>query len=78
MTKLRAILRRRWPVLAVCLLLGMVAGVASMAISPKRETTQYKAEQVIVANRLAGNPANVLTQTENAVILREPNWGAPL
>lgn len=59
MTKLRAILRRRWPVLLVCLLLGMAAGVASTAISPKRETTQYKAEQVIVANRLAGNPANV-------------------
>lgn len=59
MTKVRAILRRRWPVLAVCLLIGMLAGVVSVAISPKRETTQYRADQVIVANRLLGNPANV-------------------
>lgn len=59
MTKLRAVLRRRWPILVVTTLLGMVAGVASTALGPDRETVQYQAEQVVVANRLAGNPANV-------------------
>lgn len=59
MTKLRAILRRRWPVLLVALVLGLAAGFASIAVGPKRETTQYQAEQVVVANRVLGNPANV-------------------
>lgn len=59
MTKLRAILRRRWPVLVATLALGVLAGVASASVGPKRETAQYQTEQVIVANRLLGNPANV-------------------
>lgn len=60
MNKFRAILRRRWPVLVVTLVLGGLAGYFSAnAVGPERETTQYQADQVIVANRLSGNPANV-------------------
>lgn len=60
MNKFKAILRRRWPVLVVTLVLGGLAGYLSADVGgPKRETTQYQADQVIVANRLTGNPASV-------------------
>ena len=60
MSKLRAVLRRRWPILIVTLLLGAAAGYFSAGrVGPERQTTQYQASQVVVANRLAGNPANV-------------------
>lgn len=59
MTKLRAILRRRWPILAVALVLGLLAGYASTAVGPERDVTYFQADQVILANRIAGNPANV-------------------
>ncbi|MFZ4518099.1 MAG: hypothetical protein ACOYOP_06905 [Microthrixaceae bacterium] len=59
MTKLQSILRRRWPILLVTTLLGLVAGIASTQVGARREVTQYQAQQVIVANRLTGNPANV-------------------
>jgi Mrp family chromosome partitioning ATPase len=59
MTKLRAVLRRRWSILLIALLLGAVAGYMSSLTGAKREVTMYQAEQVIIANRLSGNPANV-------------------
>ncbi len=60
MSKLRAVLRRRWPILVAALLMGVAAGYFSAGrVGPERQTTQYQASQVIVANRLAGNPANV-------------------
>lgn len=60
MNKLKAILRRRWPVLLATLALGVLAGYFSAnSVGPERETTQYQAEQVVVANRMSGNPASV-------------------
>lgn len=59
MIKLRAVLRRRWPVLFATALVGLVAGILSTLGGPERRTTQFQAEQVIVANRLSSNPANV-------------------
>ena len=59
MTKLQSILRRRWPILLVTTLLGLLAGIASTQVGAKRDVTQYQAEQVIVANRLTGNITNV-------------------
>lgn len=59
MAKLKAVLLRRWPLLALTILLGMVAGVASTRFGPERGVTQFQAEQVVVANRMTGNPASV-------------------
>ena len=59
MNKLQAVLRRRWPILVAALALGLVAGALTQALSPKRELTQYQADQVIVGNRNADNPVNV-------------------
>ena len=59
MNKLQAVLRRRWPILVAALVLGLVAGALTQALSPKRELTQYQADQVIVGNRIADNPVNV-------------------
>lgn len=59
MIKLRAILRRRWPILAITTILGVLAGAVSASVGVERRTTQFQAEQVIVANRLVGTVANV-------------------
>ena len=59
MNKLQAVLRRRWPILVAALALGLVAGALTQALSPKRELTQYQADQVIVGNRNSDNPVNV-------------------
>lgn len=59
MIKLRAVLRRRWPILLVTTLLGLVAGLVSASVGVERRTTQFQAEQVIVANRAVGTVANV-------------------
>jgi Mrp family chromosome partitioning ATPase len=59
LAKLRAIFIRRWPILLVTLLLGAIAGYLSTSVGVERGVTIFDAEQVIVANRLAGNPANV-------------------
>lgn len=59
MTKLKAIILRRWPVLLAATILGMVGGYLSIGLGPSRETTQFQAEQVLVVNRGSGNPASV-------------------
>lgn len=59
MAKLRAVFLRRWPILLATLLIGAVAGFASASVGAERGVTIFQAEQVVVANRLAGNPANV-------------------
>lgn len=88
MAKLRAVVRRRWPIVAVTLVLGVIAGVVSTTIGPDRQTTVFQADQVIVANRLTGNPADVpqdalkVTRGEvpevAAEILEQPGRGAAL
>lgn len=60
MAKFRAILSRRWPILLVTTLAGLLFGVLlSSAGTPQRGITRFTAGQVIVVNRIAGNPANV-------------------
>lgn len=59
MIKLRAVLRRRWPILLITTLLGTIAGGVSASIGVKRHTAYFQAEQVIVTNRLTGSIANV-------------------
>ena len=49
-TKLRAILIRRWPILAISFAIGLVAGAASAQLAPSDIVQQYRAEQVIVSN----------------------------
>jgi Mrp family chromosome partitioning ATPase len=57
--KLRAVILRRWYVLTATLLLGCIAGFVSASVGAERGVTFYDAEQIVVANRMAGNPANV-------------------
>jgi Mrp family chromosome partitioning ATPase len=59
MIKVRAVLRRRWPILVVTALLGVLAGLVSSFLGPDGQTTRYQAEQVLVANPVSGNPASV-------------------
>ncbi len=59
MNKLQAVLRRRWPLLVLTTVLGLVAGFATQSLAASRDVTQYQAEQVIVGNRDAGTQVNV-------------------
>lgn len=59
MTKVRAVLRRRWPLLAVTALLGVVAGISSVLVSSGAEVDRYEVEQVLVANDVDGHQPNV-------------------
>ena len=58
-TKLRAILIRRWPILAISFAIGLVAGAASAQLAPSDIVQQYRAEQVIVSNPNAAVPGQV-------------------
>ena len=58
-TKLRAILLRRWPILAISFAIGLVAGAASAQLAPSDIVQQYRAEQVIVSNPNAAVPGQV-------------------
>jgi Mrp family chromosome partitioning ATPase len=49
-TKVTAVLRRRWPILAVAFAIGMLAGAVSSQLAPSDIVQQYRAEQVVVAN----------------------------
>lgn len=49
-TKVTAVLRRRWPILAISLVVGVLAGVVSSQLAPSDIVQQYRAEQVVVAN----------------------------
>lgn len=54
MTKLRAVLRRRWSMLLMGLVLGMIAGGFSSVIAPDRSDEPiYKVAQLVIANRTA-------------------------
>ncbi|HMR94747.1 MAG TPA: CpsD/CapB family tyrosine-protein kinase [Microthrixaceae bacterium] len=58
MTKLRAVLKRRWPVLVAAVVLGVLAGVLSSAVASREVVVPYEARQVLVATS-NGNSANV-------------------
>ena len=70
MTKLRAILKRRWPVIAVCLSLGIVAGLVSSQVATKDVRKLYTAQQVIVANAGSG-AVSLVSQDALKVTRRE-------
>lgn len=54
MTKLRAVLKRRWIILLVCLGLGVGVGVISPQFSNQNQKKLWTARQVIVANAGSG------------------------
>ena len=49
-TKVTAVLRRRWPILAIAFAIGVLAGAVSSQLAPSDIVQQYRAEQVVVAN----------------------------
>ena len=49
-SKVTAVLRRRWPILVISLVIGSLAGVLSSQLAPSDIVQQYRAEQVVVAN----------------------------
>ena len=60
MTKLRAVLHRRWPVLLAGVLLGALAGALSAALAPSGDAeVAYSVSQLIVANRSAAQQGSV-------------------
>lgn len=54
MTKLRAVLKRRWLILVVALIVGVSAGVVSSTLARENVQSVYTASQVIVANGNSG------------------------
>ena len=89
MAKLRAVLARRWLILVVTTLAGVVLGsLLGTAGAPQRGITKYAATQVIVVNRIAGNPANVAQDAlkvnrgdvpvRAAAVMGEPNQAGEL
>lgn len=70
MTKVRAILRRRWPLLVITTIIGVVAGMASVLLSPSSSTRDavFTATQTIVAN--PGSGANPLIPQDELRITR--------
>jgi uncharacterized protein involved in exopolysaccharide biosynthesis len=49
-TKVTAVLRRRWPILAIAFAIGVLAGAVSSQLAPSDIVQQYRAEQVVVAS----------------------------
>lgn len=68
MTKLRAVLRRRWPILVVCLALGVAGGVLSSQFARQNVQRLFTAQQVIVANSSSG--ANSLVSQDTLKVTR--------
>jgi len=63
MTKLRAVLIRRWPILVAAIVLGILAGYLSAFRSqPGNRPVQYRAEQVIISNRSASGISGLVEQ----------------
>ena len=46
-TKVTAVLRRRWPILAIAFAIGVLAGAVSSQLAPSDIVQQYRAEQVV-------------------------------
>lgn len=67
-TKVSAILKRRWPVLAISFVVGMLAGVVSSQLAPSDIIQQYRAEQVVVAN--ASGTGGVSVQQDSLKVTR--------
>lgn len=67
-TKVTAVLRRRWPILAISLVVGLLAGVVSSQLAPSDIVQQYRAEQVVVAN--ASGTGGVSVQQDSLKVTR--------
>ncbi len=67
-TKAAAILRRRWSILVITLVAGIVAGVVSSQLAPSDIVQQYVAEQVVVAN--AAGTGGVSVQQDSLKVTR--------
>lgn len=90
MTKLRAILRRRWPLLVITTVIGLVAGAVSGLLSSggAQQEQIFTASQTIVANQGSGSnpliPQDELKVTRGEVpdkaaeLLGQPGTGASL
>ena len=67
-TKVTAVLRRRWPILAISFVVGLLAGVVSSQLAPSDIVQQYRAEQVVVAN--ASGTGGVSVQQDSLKVTR--------
>ncbi len=67
-TKVAAVLRRRWPILAISFAVGVLAGVVSSQLAPSDIVQQYRAEQVVVAN--ASGTGGVSVQQDSLKVTR--------
>ena len=67
-TKVTAVLRRRWPILAIAFAVGVLAGAVSSQLAPSDIVQQYKAEQVVVAN--ASGTGGVSVQQDSLKVTR--------
>ena len=68
-TKVSAVLRRRWPILAMAFAVGVLAGVVSSQLAPSDIVQQYRAEQVVVANP-SGTGGAVSVQQDSLKVTR--------
>lgn len=67
-SKVTAVLRRRWPILVISLVIGSLAGVLSSQLAPNDIVQQYRAEQVVVAN--AAGTGGVSVQQDSLKVTR--------
>lgn len=71
MAKLRAVLRRRWPLLVITTVVGLVAGAVSARFASSGQVEQvYTASQVVVANPNSG--ASPLIPQDELKVTRGP------
>lgn len=67
--KLKAILKRRWPVVAICLLIGATAGLVSSQFAQKSDgQVVYTAQQVVLAKGNSNATQDVLKVTRGPVL----------
>lgn len=67
--KLKAILKRRWPIVAICMLVGAVAGLVSSQFAQQANGKAiYTAQQVVLAKANAQAAQDVLKVTRGPVL----------
>lgn len=66
MIKLTSIVRRRWPLVVICAVVGITAGIVSATLAPKSESQVYTAEQIVLATGV-GSAQDALTVTRGEI-----------
>ena len=66
MIKLASIVRRRWAIIVICAVIGVVGGVVSSTFADTTTATVYTAQQVVLATG-GGSPQDTLTATRGAI-----------